>query len=100
MLSKFILILVLGSSIANAGKPNKCNDRKVHFSGGGKDYHFSWKDSADKEFTWQQGRKYCQNICMDLASIQTQSDWDTLLEIFNTGAPRIQIQTESEYQTT
>ena len=70
------------------------------FVGGGKDYHFSWKDSPDKEFTWQQGRKYCQNICMDLASIQTQSDWDTLLEIFNTGAPRIQIQTESEYQTT
>ena len=62
---------------------DQCSNRSVHLTSGGKNYHFSWRDQPDEVFTWSQGRKYCKNICMDLVSLETKDEWDTVVEIFN-----------------
>lgn len=64
---------------------DQCSNRSVHLTSGGKNYHFSWRDQPDEVFTWSQGRKYCKNICMDLVSLETKDEWDTVVEIFNKG---------------
>jgi hypothetical protein len=64
---------------------DKCSDRKVHFSSGGKNFHFSWRDQPGRNFSWSQGRKFCKEICMDLVSLETKVDWDTVVDIFKNG---------------
>ena len=80
-----ILMLLIALAIEITFADKVCPDRKVHFSAGGKDFHFSWREFPGKEFTWSQGRKYCQNHCMDLVSLEMKSDWDTVIDIFNNG---------------
>ncbi len=80
-----LLLLLVGLAIETGFAEKVCPDRKVHFSAGSKDYHFSWREFPDKEFTWSQGRKYCQKHCMDLVSLEIKSDWDNVVDIFNKG---------------
>jgi hypothetical protein len=78
----FLFVIPLVFTLLNGASADQCSDRKVHLTKGGKEYHFSWKEHPDKAFSWSQGRKYCKDICMDLVSLETKDDWNTILEIF------------------
>ena len=79
-----LLVLTL-ANVCTGGQAGRCPGRAVHLTSGGKDFHFSWKEHPDKVFSWTEGRKYCKEICMDLVSLETKDDWETVLEIIKKG---------------
>ncbi|KAJ9583435.1 hypothetical protein L9F63_022221 [Diploptera punctata] len=56
--------------------PTLCAQRIIHERFKGKGYFFSWKDphTANLEVDWLDGRNYCRQRCMDLVSLETNSE--------------------------
>jgi len=47
----------------------------------GKRYHFSWLEvGEDRKFKWEEARNYCRRFCMDAISIESNSEWDTVVD--------------------
>ena len=80
----FITIVMYTRLLLRSTKPAKIFflfTGKVHLERHGKRYHFSWLEvGEDRKFKWEEARNYCRRFCMDAISIESDNEWDTVVD--------------------